>query len=259
MRLLIALVLAASAMPAARVYIVTRATTVEARALFSGRLVGLNATSLQWLETSGVVRAELPADSLDRVKADKDVVLVFNSEDRPAADPQPLPPPVTASMPQPPQPPPSLAMGMAEMSPMGMGGFGMGGLGMGGLGMGGMGMGTAGMTLTNLVDVLAGMLARRMFTRTPSCHISVKSPPASFSTTGGEGVISVKASGACAWQAQSNVDWIRIQSGAGVSGPGVVNYTVKPGRQRTGAILITAASGGAALRGTASLVVVQAK
>ncbi len=244
------------AAPPARVYIVTRAATVEARALFSGRLVGLNATSLQWLEASGVVRVELPADSLDRVKADKDVVLVFSSEDRPAAEPQPSPPPVTAPvpMPQPLQPPPGLGMGMAEMNGMGMG---MGGMGMGGMGIGG--MGTPGMTLTNLVDILAGMLARRMFTRTPVCHISMKSPPASFTATGGDGVIPVKASGACSWQAQSNVDWIKIQSGSGVSGPGVVNYTVKPGRERTGAILITPSSGGAALRGTASVVVVQSK
>jgi hypothetical protein len=74
-------------------------------------------------------------------------------------------------------------------------------------------------------------------------------------------VIEVNASGSCAWQAQTSVDWIKITSGTGVSGSGVVSYTVTPGvgRTRSGSISIVAAAGGSPIKGKASQVVTQAK
>jgi hypothetical protein len=67
------------------VYIVTRAASAEARALFSARLVKLNAANLHWYEDANVVRAEVPKKSLAAVRADREVVLVraFCSNPRP--------------------------------------------------------------------------------------------------------------------------------------------------------------------------------
>ena len=74
-------------------------------------------------------------------------------------------------------------------------------------------------------------------------------------------VIDVNASGSCAWQAQASVDWIKITSGSGVSGSGIVSYTVMPGagKARSGSIWIIAAAGGSPTKGKASQVVTQAK
>jgi hypothetical protein len=74
-------------------------------------------------------------------------------------------------------------------------------------------------------------------------------------------VIEVNASGSCSWQAQTSVDWIKINSGTGVSGSGVVSYTVIPGagKPRSGSISIIAAAGGSPTKGKASQVVIQAK
>jgi hypothetical protein len=132
--------------------------------------------------------------------------------------------------------------------------IGMGPMGQPGIGMGlGMGMG--------LMDSLAGGVATRLLNRNPSCKITVARSSAKFAAAGGDGVIEVNASGSCAWQAQTSVDWIKITSGTGVSGSGVVSYTVTPGvgRTRSGSISIVAAAGGSPTKGKASQVVTQAK
>src|SRR5947209_4724534 len=64
------------------VYIVTRASGAESRALFSARLLKLNATKLHWYEDASVVRAEVPKKSLPAVRVDRDVVLVLSEHDR---------------------------------------------------------------------------------------------------------------------------------------------------------------------------------
>jgi hypothetical protein len=66
------------------VYIVTRAASAEARALFSARLVKLNAANLHWYDDANVVRADLPKKSLAAVRADRDVVLVLSEHDHPS-------------------------------------------------------------------------------------------------------------------------------------------------------------------------------
>jgi hypothetical protein len=242
--------------PRARIYIVTRAANVEARAVLSGRLVGMNASSLQWIENSGVVRAELPQDAVDRVKSDKDVVLVLNSEEPATAESAAIVPLVspTAGVPG------KMIMPVPGMDAPGMG-MSMGGMGTGAMGLGAMGMGMPMGGLTNMIDLAVGSLARKLVSRPPSCRITVKNAPVNFGAAGGDGVLSVTASGSCVWQAQATVDWIKINSGSGVSGAGVVSYTVKPGARkvRSGAISIVAGNGGLAIKGRASLVVTQAE
>ena len=99
----------------APVYVVTRTVSAEARALFSARMLGLNATNLFWYEGANVVRAEVPASAIEQLRGDRDVVLVLPQDQAPPAiqaPPQPAP-----LMQQPPMPP-------MQMSPnlMGMGG-----------------------------------------------------------------------------------------------------------------------------------------
>jgi len=121
-----------------------------------------------------------------------------------------------------------------------------------GMGMG-MGMG--------LMDSLAGGVASKLLNRPASCKISIGKSPAKFTAEGGDAVIDVNASGSCAWQAQASVDWIRITSGSGVSGSGIVSYTVLPGagKARSGSIWIIAVAGASPTKGKASQVVTQAK
>src|SRR5690348_5755178 len=66
------------------VYIVTRASSAESRALFSARLVKINATKLRWYDDASVVRAEIPRKALAIVRADPDVILVLSEENHPA-------------------------------------------------------------------------------------------------------------------------------------------------------------------------------
>ena len=161
--------------PRARIYIVTRAANVEARAVLSGRLVGMNASSLQWIENSGVVRAELPQDAVDRVKSDKDVVLVLNSEEPATAESAAVVPLVspTAGVPG------KMIMPVPGMDTPGMG-MPMGGIGMGAMGLGAMGTGMPMGGLTNMIDLAVGSLARKLVTRPPSCRITVKNAPVNF-------------------------------------------------------------------------------
>ena len=249
------------------VYIVTRAATAESRALLSARLVKMSAVNLHWYPDANVVRAEIPKKSLATVRADRDVVLVLSEHDHPAQvsvveEPvkEPEPPVLEPAPPlsytttlQPPQQPqggctasfgpppmgqfPQIPGPMGMPSPMGMG----------------MGMG--------LMDSLAGGVASKLLNRPASCKISIGKSPAKFTAAGGDAVIDVNASGSCAWQAQASVDWIRITSGSGVSGSGIVSYTVMPGdgKARSGSIWIIAAAGGSPTKGKASQVVTQAK
>jgi hypothetical protein len=235
------------------VYIVTRVATAESRALLSARLIKMNAANLHWYPDANVVRAEIPKKGLATVRADRDVVLVLSEHDHPAQvslleeqapvlEPAPplqlqqascgasFAPPPMAQFPQIPGP-----MG----APPGMG----------------MGMGVG------LVDSLAGGVASKLLNRPPSCKISIGKTPAKFPAAGGDAVIDVNASGSCAWQAQASVDWIKITSGSGVSGSGIVSYTVMPGagKPRSGSIWIIAAAGGSPTKGKASQVVTQAK
>jgi hypothetical protein len=239
------------------VYIVTRAATAESRALLSARLIKMNAANLHWYPDANVVRAEIPKKGLAAVRADRDVVLVLSEHDHPAQVSlveAPPPEPATPVLePAPPLQPPAACAAAFAPPPMGQFPQIPGPMGAPpGMGMG-MGMG--------LMDSLAGGVASKLLNRPASCKISIGKSPAKFTAAGGDAVIDVNASGSCAWQAQASVDWIKITSGSGVSGSGVVSYTVMPGagKARSGSIWIIAAAGGSPTKGKASQVVTQAK
>jgi hypothetical protein len=269
------------------VYIVSRATSAESRALFSARLLTMDATKLYWYDAASVVRAEMPSTSLEALRADSDVVLVlsetneasrtgtsrefsphsatpYTAELVPTAALVSTPalqvaasPPLKSACPLPdqasgvfsfapppvPPPPPMPVGGMAPMGAPPPGGmpFVMPGVG--------------------LIDSLAGGVARHLLNRPPSCKISLARAVEKFEASGGDGVIEVNASGSCSWQAQSSVSWIKILSGFGVSGSGIITYSVDPadGKNRLGAIWITTSPGGSPVKGNASYVVTQTK
>jgi hypothetical protein len=233
--------------------------------LLSARLIKMNAANLHWYPDANVVRAEIAKKGLATVRADRDVILVLSEHDHPAqvslieASPEekapvlePAPPlSYTATL----LPPQQQASCGASFAPPPMGQFPQipGPMGVPpAMGMG-MGMG--------LVDSLAGGVASKLLNRPPSCKISIGKNPAKFAAAGGDAVIDVNASGSCAWQAQASVDWIKITSGSGVSGSGVVSYTVMPGvgKARSGSVWIIAVAGGSPTKGKASQVVTQAK
>ena len=86
-----AVIPAAKAPAPGAVYIVTRASTAESRALLSARLIKMNVTNLHWYDDANVVRAEAPKKALAAVRADRDVVLVLAEHDRPAERRAPAP------------------------------------------------------------------------------------------------------------------------------------------------------------------------
>ena len=61
----------------------------------------------------------------------------------------------------------------------------------------------------------------------PPCNAFLVTPStASYASTGGVGSVAVADSGACSWNATSNVPWIVITSGASGVGNGTITYTV---------------------------------
>lgn len=285
------------------VYIVSRATTAESRALFSARLLKMNATKLRWYEDASVVRVQISPKALETLRADRDVVLVLSetvlsgttlseknpgaqtatheaaaqlsapppSESAPATAPVPaiVPPGQAGASPQGASSPQSGCSGPAlpqpagalpppgAFPPMPMGGMGMAPMIAPPMGSVGLGMGPG----VGLVDTLAGGVAQRLLNRPPSCKISVAKNSVKFGPAGGEGLIEINASGSCAWQAQASVSWIKILSGSGVSGSGIVSYSVDPaeGKNRSGAIWIATSPAGSPIKGNASQVVTQTK
>ena len=79
--------------------------------------------------------------------------------------------------------------------------------------------------------------------RVVSCSYTISPTTKRFSYFGGTSTITVTASDAsCAWQAASNVSWIRITSGSSKTGSGKVSYRVTMrspfARSRTGTITV---------------------
>ena len=112
-----------------------------------------------------------------------------------------------------------------------------------------------------LVDTLAGGFMNKVINRPASCKISIAKKKVTFSAEGGNGSIEVEASGSCAWQAQASVGWIKVLSGTGVSGSGIITYSVTPGDgvKRAGSISIVSAVNGSPIKGKASQVITQAQ
>jgi hypothetical protein len=236
----------------ASVYVVTRAASAESKALFSAKLVRMNATRLHWYEDTGVVRIDIPAKLLVELQADPDVELVLS--DREIYGPiAPLPTVAQVSQTSPPVPLPVLPPIPAPVLPnMPMAAPGMGMM---------PGMGTPVGSAFGLADALAGGVAQKLLNRPPSCKVSIGKNRVTYTAQGGEGLIEVNASGSCAWQAQASVGWITILSGSGVSGSGIISYRVAAGEglARSASIWILATAGGSPIKGKASQVVTQNK
>ncbi len=82
------------------VFVVTRATTSEARALLSARLLRMNASKLRWYDDTGVVSLEIPGVSVEALKADPAVALVLSDKHEvPVVVAPPAPAPVEAAPP----------------------------------------------------------------------------------------------------------------------------------------------------------------
>jgi hypothetical protein len=247
------------------VFIVAREGSAESRAMLSGRLVKLNASNLHWYDDVNVLRVELPKEALAAVRADPDVALALPETPAPSVPAAPsdltaakaaVSPPDSAPV-VPPAPPGSAAPGLPPPSglitppppltpPMSSGMMVGPGVGMG-------------VAATGLVDSLAGGLMTRLLNRPPACKISVAQPTAMFAPEGGDQVIEVKASGSCSWQALASVPWIKINSGMGVSGLGIISYSVSAaeGKSRAGSISIVGTPGGSPIHGKAIVVVMQ--
>jgi len=60
----------------------------------------------------------------------------------------------------------------------------------------------------------------------PTCTYSINPTSSTLASSGGTGSVSVTASGGCNWNASSNADWIKIDSGASGNVNGTVNYSV---------------------------------
>lgn len=67
-----------------------------------------------------------------------------------------------------------------------------------------------------------------------SCTYSFSSPGESFSAAGGNGNVSLLASGTCTWTVSSNASWITLLSGTSGSGNSSVNYQVAANTSASG-------------------------
>lgn len=75
----------------------------------------------------------------------------------------------------------------------------------------------------------------------PSCSFTVSPLFQNFSSAGGTNSINVTTTSGCAWQAASNVSWIRVTSNCCAIGSGTITYTAEPnmtGVGRNGVITI---------------------
>lgn len=59
-----------------------------------------------------------------------------------------------------------------------------------------------------------------------TCTYSLSPTSLSISAAGGTGSVTVSTAGTCTWEARSNVPWITAASGAALTGPGTVTFTV---------------------------------
>jgi hypothetical protein len=96
--------------------------------------------------------------------------------------------------------------------------------------------------------------------RKQACTISLDAPPARAPATGGQGYLLVKASPSCLWQAQSNAEWLHVDTDSPMSGTGLVRYTVAPsaGTARAGNITIAGITR-TTVKGAAALTVSQSQ
>ena len=81
-------------------------------------------------------------------------------------------------------------------------------------------------------------IAGRTFTvaqnGTAACAVAISPSQATYSRTGGTGIVTVTADPGCDWTAVSNSSWISITGGVSGSGSGAVTYIVAQREGRLG-------------------------
>lgn len=275
-----------------------RAVMVKAQQeSFRGRLAAAGVTGVEAYPELNMVRAEIPAAALSSVQSDPAVLAVTSlSEDapsvgaaigRPGHRPEGLQSPLLMAPAT--SPANGMAIGMPGVMPqtpfggqpfmqqpmtgqpfMGQPGMPMGG----GMGSGGMFQSLAGVVgsmgaqssmmmprASGFIVLAAGgaQIASILATnRKQACTIRLDAPPARAPAAGGQGYLMVRASPSCLWQAQSNAEWLHVDTDSPMPGTGLVRYTVAPsaGSARTGNITIAGITK-TTIRGAAALTVSQ--
>ncbi len=96
--------------------------------------------------------------------------------------------------------------------------------------------------VTSLYAFTNGRGAWRVATGSAGCQQTLSAASTTFNATGGGGMVNVASSTAnCPWTAESNADWIAINSGGSGSGAGTLRFTVAANpafTPRTGTITI---------------------
>ena len=252
---------------------------------FHGRLTAAGVTSVHGYPELNMVRAEVPASAMSAVQADPAVLSVValpaSGDARaligatggtavvtgtPGGVPGSLPGGLPGSLPAMPfQPQPGVL-------PMGFGGNVMGATSIGGSMLqsvagvvGTMGAQSAMMMprASGFIVLAAGgaqvaqILASK---RKQACTIALDAAPAKAPASGGQGFLMVNASPSCLWQAQSNAEWLHIDTDGPMSGTGLVRYTVAPtaGASRTASITIAGITR-TTVKGAASMTVSQSQ
>ena len=95
-------------------------------------------------------------------------------------------------------------------------------------------------------------IAGRTFTvaqnGTAACAVAISPSQATYTRTGGTGIVTVTADPGCDWTAVSNSSWISITGGASGSGSGAVTYIVAQREGRLGTRWRGSRSAGRAFR-----------
>ncbi len=96
--------------------------------------------------------------------------------------------------------------------------------------------------------------------RRQTCTISLQATTAAIPASGGQGTFIVQASPSCLWQAQTDAEWLKVESDGPVVGPGVVRYTAAPasGTNRT-AVIVIAGIARMTIKGKTSLTLTQSR
>lgn len=73
-----------------------------------------------------------------------------------------------------------------------------------------------------------------------ACNYTLNATVRAVAAAASNNNVAVTANAGCAWTAVSNVDWVRITSGAAITGNGTVNFSIatNPGSARTGTLIV---------------------
>jgi hypothetical protein len=257
---------------------------------FERRIKAVGATGVIRYTALDMLRAELPESAMTSVQSDPAVVSVTPLSEEPPAGgaigltvrkPDPIQSPSLIPNVPPPGPmnpgifqggAPPMQLPMQGMMPNPMPGMmpnpgTQGGMFQSVLGMTGqLGM-QAGMAMPRMAPaaslLAAGTQVAQMIltSRKQACSITLGAAATPIPQAGGQGVIAVNAPPSCLWQANSDADWLQINTDGPMIGPGIVRYTATAagsGVLRSGVVTI-AGSANIKVKGQTSITVRQGR